>query len=83
MGGTVRHVDHPLDPSDFGRCSRLLDASWAEGWRERIGEMAQYSEEWAALAVAWPELEKLYAEEKTLDAAPKLYDAMKKARCAV
>lgn len=48
--------DAPYDPSDFGRCYRLL-AKFKE-WRPRIGEMAQYPA-WNPMALHWAELEKL------------------------
>jgi hypothetical protein len=71
---------HPRDPSDFGRCYRLLAAPWAADWRPRIGEMATYSPAWARLAGAWDELEALWLEETSVpDAttAPKLYARMR------
>lgn len=66
---------HPLDPSDFGRCHRLLHA--IPGWRARIGEMAAASEEWANLVKHWDELERLYLEELPTGAGPKLYARMR------
>jgi hypothetical protein len=45
---------HPSDPDDFGRCYRLL-ARFPD-WRERIGEMARYGRQWAALVAIWPQL---------------------------
>lgn len=78
-------ADHPHDPSDFGRCYRLLKL--APAWRVRIGEMAAYGREWAALVGAWDELEALY-EKALADGSGKataLYDRMQKlekeARC--
>jgi len=50
----------PLDPSDFGRCHRLLHA--IPGWRARIGEMRTVPG-WAPLVDAWDELEALYLDE--------------------
>ena len=65
MGGVPdrgwRRRDHPYDPDDFGRCYRLLCI--VPEWRPRIGEMAQYGPEWAALAGAWEELSGLYETE--------------------
>lgn len=74
---------YPHDPADFGRCYRLLKRFPA--WRSRIGEMAQYGEEWAALAGAWDELEALFeseAREMAMDrlswwSAPLTYNRMK------
>lgn len=68
---------HPHDPSDFGRCYRLL--ALEPSWRARIGEMAQYSKAWAALAGAWGELTAMYEAVIGSGAqhAPELYHRMK------
>lgn len=79
MGRAIDRADHPLDPGDFGRCYRLLHATWAESWHARISEMAVYSQEWAGLTRVWYELEMLYEKEREQDRAPKLYNAMKTA----
>jgi hypothetical protein len=63
----------PLDPSDFGRCHRLLHA--VPGWRARIGEMATVRS-WAGLVEAWDELEALYLEEEPSGEGPKLWRRM-------
>lgn len=52
------HGNYPHDPSDFGRCHRLLQL--VPAWRLRIGEMAACSVEWASLAAHWEELTSLY-----------------------
>ncbi len=73
-----RMVDSiPYDPSDFGRCYRLLAAFPA--WRARLSEMTRI-EGWPPLVAAWPELEKLYEEELPLGKAPKLYAALEACR---
>jgi hypothetical protein len=77
LGGPKRERWNPSDPSDLGRCIKLLDA-FPEA-RARIGEMAAHGKAWAALAGAWTELERLYHEEATAGAvAPKTYALMKK-----
>lgn len=68
---------YPLDPADFGRCHRLLNAPWAAGWKTRIGEMAKRGPVWARLVARWSELEALFLEEKASGEAPKLYGLMK------
>jgi hypothetical protein len=84
--GGARKADHPWDPSDFGRCYRLL--ALAPDWRARIGEMATYGKVWARLAAAWDELTALYEAEVDTSAlphrakakngmAPRLYERMK------
>jgi hypothetical protein len=52
---------YPRDPSDLGRCIRLMDIE--PNFRLRIAEMAHYSGEWARLSAHWSELEALYQEE--------------------
>jgi hypothetical protein len=71
-------VPSPQDPTDFGRCYRLL-ARFPE-WRIRIGEMSRYGSDWAALSAAWDELEALYREEASPDAPPRLYARMRELR---
>jgi hypothetical protein len=74
MGQHVTMEATPRDPSDFGRCYRLLAAF--PTWRARLDEMRKVRG-WAPLVDAWPELEALYVEEMSQDRAPKLYAAMK------
>jgi hypothetical protein len=75
MRGRPSDGRYPLDPDDFGRCHRLL--ALAPEWRNRIGEMAAYGAEWAALSAAWNELETLYREELPSGTCPRLYARMK------
>lgn len=72
-----RSSSHPWDPADFGRCFRLLTAPWAEPWRARIGEMAEYNG-WSKLVERWGDLEALYETERRNKSgkAPKLYALM-------
>ena len=74
MAAYVRDPAHPRDPSDFGRCHRLLAA--IPEWRARIGEMAGVSSTWKALVTHWDELEALYLEESPSGQCPKLYARM-------
>lgn len=67
----VLRVEIPHDPSDFGRCYRLLKV--APRWRAMMPEMGRALPEWAKLCDAWSELEALYEEEWPSGAAPKLY----------
>lgn len=67
--------DTPSDPSDFGRCHRLLDLFPA--WRERLGEVAAKHPAWAPLVEAWDELTALWNEESPTKNCPKLYNRMK------
>jgi hypothetical protein len=65
---------HPHDPSDFRRCMLLLEA--APLLRNNLKEMAKVSKEWKSLINNWDELEAIYATEKNLKSAPKLYEKM-------
>lgn len=77
---SARHADAPYDPSDFGRCYRLLKLF--PEWRARIGEVAVRYQGWSGLIGAWAELEALYDEESKSPSgmAPKLYARIQKLR---
>lgn len=67
---------HPSDPSDLGRCLRLLDR--VPEWKPVFGKkMAAVSKSWAALIKNWSKLETLYKEEVGSGRAPKCYDLMR------
>jgi hypothetical protein len=51
----------PLDPSDFGRCYRLLKL--IPRWRERLREVAEHVPAWRALVDSWDEVERTYERE--------------------
>jgi len=61
----------PLDPEDFGRCVRMLDA--APELRQHISAMASHGPVWEALSKRWNELESLYRQESPSGLAPMLY----------
>lgn len=65
---------HPSDPSDLGRCIRLLDK--IPEYRERLLEMCDVSITWAMLVTHWDELEAFYREEESSGKAPKCYARM-------
>lgn len=69
----------PSDPSDLGRCLRLLKRF--PEWRERMPEMANCSQRWADLMPYWDLLEKsLFSEVADLETegrAPETYRMMK------
>jgi hypothetical protein len=64
----------PLDPSDFGRCYRLLQA--VPELRPQFGKVAEVFPVWAPLVREWGALEALYLEESPRKTAPKLYARM-------
>lgn len=65
----------PIDPSDFGRCYRLLEL--VPAWRARLPEVATRFPAWGPLVREWTRLEALYLEELPDGTAPKLYAAMR------
>ena len=65
----------PRDPTDLGRCIRLLEA--IPEWRSRLPEMAAAFAEWGPLVRDWDALESLYREEEPSGTAPKCYEAMR------
>ncbi len=75
-GMVVKNPAPPQDPSDFGRCYRLL---WlTPEWRARIGELGTLPG-WTPLVEAWPRLEALYEEilNGTAGDSSKLYALMR------
>lgn len=80
-GYPVRHTGTPADPSDFGRCYRLLQVM--PSWRARMGEVAAAHPAWRPFVDAWEELTALYEHElahgpvvKGVRQAPKTYGRM-------
>lgn len=76
-GSKIDWADVPADPSDFGRCYRLL-RHFPE-WKARLGEVVARYPEWTALVREWDALTVLYEEEiqNPNGKAPKLYGKMK------
>jgi hypothetical protein len=72
------YADVPHDPSDFGRCYRLLKVM--PSWRARLPEVAAKYKAWKPLVDAWDELTALYEEELPNGTAPKLYRRMEQLR---
>lgn len=73
------HLSHwppypPADPSDFGRCHRLLEL--IPEWREQLPKVAIKHPAWAALVREWAELTRLFLEESPGDTCPQLYRRM-------
>lgn len=65
----------PSDPSDFGRCYRLLQN--VPAWRERLAEVAAKFPAWTPFVREWSTMEQLYNEELPNGTAPRLYKLMK------
>lgn len=78
-------ASHPLDPDDFTRCVRLLEACPAISMR--FTEMASASPVWARLVEHWDELVSMLDEEvpgwrqSLRGSAPKTYERMKQLGC--
>lgn len=68
-------LGHPLDPSDFDRCVRLLNA--CPELRDRLDEMKEVSDKWAILVDHWDELERIYYHEMQSEKAPRLFKRMR------
>ncbi len=75
MGRKSNDPSVPWDPSDFGRCYRLLRVM--PSWRQRLPEVAAKHPAWTGLVKAWDELTALYEEELPRGTAPKLYARIK------
>lgn len=73
-------ADIPYDPSDFGRCYRLL--KHFPQWRSRMQQVADKYPAWQPLVDNWDELTALYEKEikNKSGRAPKLYEMMRKLR---
>jgi hypothetical protein len=61
----------PLDPDDFGRCHRLLEA--IPEWQSRLDRVADRYPEWRPMVREWDGMRALYLEEEPSGTAPKLY----------
>lgn len=74
------YFDAPYDPSDFGRCYRLLK-QFPE-LKEKLPEVAIKCKAFAPLVANWDELVSLWEEESANKSgrAPKLYARMKELR---
>lgn len=76
-----RYLNYPpSDPSDLGRCLRLLERF--PEWKARLPEMATVSKDWAKIIPHWDAAAAMMAEEAGIDwskgkSARKTYDFMK------
>lgn len=69
-------ADIPYDPSDFGRCYRLL-RHFPE-WRQRLPEVAERYPIWGPMVEAWEEMTALWERESPTGKCPELYEMMSK-----
>lgn len=83
----IRDKSTPCDPSDFGRCYRLLKL--IPDWQNRIDELrkvdygyysmndnSHYSNLWGKFVDNYKKMCELYEEELPTGKAPKLYEFM-------
>jgi len=68
------YSDPPADPSDFGRCHRLL-TRFPE-LRPRLGEVAARYPAWAPFVREWDRMTALYERERPTGKAPELFALM-------
>lgn len=74
-------AETPSDPSDLGRCLRLLEAF--PEWKPRMSEMAEAGGNWPTFVEHWDEMAKSMADEVGIDwskgkKAPRTYALIKK-----
>ncbi len=74
MGARMGYFAYPYDPSDFGRCYRLLELDPL--FKLIFYEMGSVSPYWKAYIENWAELEALWIEESVGHKCPKLYEKM-------
>jgi len=74
MMGVESAGDYPHDPSDFGRCYRLLKL--IPEWQERLPEIAKAHPHWQPLVDRWDEMTALYEKESPNGYCPDLYRLM-------
>ena len=79
--GVVEEANVPHDPSDLGRCLRLL--ARIPEWKSRISELKSIGGLWPTYAARWDEMAESMADEVGIDwskgrEAPKTYDLMKR-----
>lgn len=68
----------PQDPSDFGRCYRLLNRF--PEWRQRLPEVAALYPRWVPMVREWDKLTEMYEAVLASGAktAPEMFDLMQK-----
>ena len=74
MGTQAEWASIPYDPSDFGRCHRLLEA--IPEWRPRLPEVAEVYPEWKPLVDSWDEMTRLYLRDLPTGRSDELYNLM-------
>lgn len=70
-GVNTRESSVPHDPSDFGRCYRLLKLF--PEWRKNIHKISERYHHWKKLIDDWDELEKVYLRDLKIGKSDELY----------
>lgn len=70
---------HPLDPSDFNRCHKLLEI--VPEWRDRLDELKALGDPWPALVDNWDKLTEMLKEHLAGGDWRPMYDFMKELGC--
>lgn len=70
---------HPHDPSDFGRCHKLLEA--LPELREHLDQMKDVSRVWSNLVDNWDKLTAMLQEQLTTGKRNGMYEFMKELGC--
>lgn len=68
-------ADVPYDPSDFGRCYRLLKLF--PQWRANLSRVSDKYPRWTGLVENWKELEMLYERDLQTGRSEELYKRIK------
>lgn len=68
--------DVPHDPSDFGRCYRLLQMF--PEWKARLNEVAKLFPKWGPMVREWDKMAQLYERDFRSGRSSELYDLIKK-----
>jgi hypothetical protein len=73
--------DVPHDPSDFGRCYRLLELF--PQWKMRMDEVGERFPKWIPFLASWGQLTVMYehAIRTKAKAVPEMYELMKRLEC--
>lgn len=75
-GYPVRRSGVPWDPSDFGRCYRLLERF--PEWRTRLSELAEAFPQWVPLVREWDRLTAIYLRDVPTGRSDELWRELEK-----
>ena len=74
MDEEILNINHPLDPDDFSRCYKLLEA--VPEWKGRIPELKDLSWQWANLVDNWDKLNDFYEDMRKSKKGNGMYQFM-------